>query len=354
MNHSATSLTSAVEQPDLVEQVFPNDAVEVIRPLPYPLALRADSAATVSIVVPVFNEEAVLDQTYAGIRDALGALGHPWSILFINDGSRDSTSAILEHLHRTDPRVGYINLSRNFGHQAALSAGLDHADGDVVITMDGDLQHPPALISTMLDAWRGGFDVVHTRKIETVGLSRRRSVATRIAYALVQRVSQIRIIPQASDFRLLDRQALEALRSLPEHSRLYRGLTPWVGFRQGVLPYQAAERAAGTSHYGLRQLVSLFTRAVFDFSDIPLHVGLALGGIAVGLSCLYLLFILAWLVFGQRTPPGWASSMSITLLLNSVTLAFLGIIGVYVARIYNEIRARPTYVISLLRRGMQK
>lgn len=354
MTQSTTTLITHVEQADLVAQVVTNCPVELVRPLPYPLARRANNGATVSIVVPVFNEEAVLDQTYAGIRDALDELGIAWSVLFINDGSRDSTATILERLHRADTRVGLINLSRNFGHQAALSAGLDHADGDVVITMDGDLQHPPALISTMLDAWHDGFDVVHTRKVETVGLSRRRSIATRIAYSLVQRVSQIRIIPQASDFRLLDRQVLDALRSLPEHSRLYRGLTPWVGFRQGVLPYEAAERAAGTSQYGLRQLLSLFTRAVFDFSDIPLHVGLALGGIAVGLSCLYLLFILAWLVFGQHTPPGWASSMSITLLLNSVTLAFLGIIGVYVARIYNEIRARPTYVISLVRRGVPK
>lgn len=280
----------------------------------------------------------------------LSALNVDWSLLFINDGSKDGTAVVLESLFQKDPHVSYLVLSRNFGHQAALTAGFDHANADIVISIDGDLQHPPELIAVLITAWRSGYDIVHTRKLETKGLSLTRRIPTRVAYAIVRRVSQIKIIPNASDYRLLDRQAHEAIRSLPENVRLYRGLTPWVGFRQCVIPYVATGRAAGTSQYGFKQLLSLFGRAIFDFSNLPLHLGLLLGGIAICLSALYLAFILAWLLLGEKAPPGWASSISVTLLLNSISLAFMGIIGVYMARIYNEVRARPTYMLSFIKR----
>lgn len=182
----------------------------------------------------------------------------------------------------------------------------------------------------------------------------RRSFVTDIAYRIVGRVAQIEIIPNASDYRLLDRHALDAIRSLPESGRLYRGLTPWVGFRQCVIPYTAAERAAGKSQYGLKQLLNLFARALFDFSSLPLHLGLVLGGIAIVFSALYLIFIVAWLLVGEAAPPGWASGDSVTLMLNSVSLAFSGIIGVYVARIYNEVRARPAYMLSRIRKHVDR
>jgi glycosyltransferase involved in cell wall biosynthesis len=303
------------------------------------------------VVVPVFNESYVVARAYEEISTALNAIGWlDWSILFVNDGSRDNTAAILESLFREHERVSYILFSRNFGHQAALTAGFDHADADIIVSMDGDLQHPPQLIAQLLEAWRQGYDIVHTRKLETAGLSYIRRTTTWLAYKIISRVSDVGIIPNASDYRLLDRQALESVRSLPENARLYRGLTPWIGFRQCVIPYVAAERAAGTSQYGLKQLLNLFTRSLFDFSSLPLHLGLMLGGIAITLSTLYLIFILAWLLLGEGAPPGWASSISVTLLLNSVSLAFSGIIGVYVARIYNEVRARPAYMLSRIRK----
>lgn len=340
----------------VVRDVMPDPAptLDVSRPeplLPLPLPLEARSAPPrhISVVIPAYNEEAVLTLTYETLRETLDGLSTRWSILFVNDGSRDTTSSVLAHLHRVDPRVGYILLSRNFGHQAALTAGLDHVDADVVITMDADLQHPPSMIPLLLQAWRDGYDVVHTKKLKTVGLSSWRAPTTRLAYDLITRVSEVDILPQASDFRLLDRQALDALRELPERGRLYRGLTPWVGFRQCVVPYVAQARAAGESQYGLRQLLNLFARALFDFSAAPLKVGLWLGGAAMLLSVLYLLFILLWLAVGETAPPGWASTVSVTLLLNSVTLSFLGIIGVYVARIYNEVRRRPTYLVGRMK-----
>jgi len=325
--------------------------IETLLPLPFPLEPRDNPHPTLCVVVPVFNESYVVARAYEEISTALNAIGWlDWSILFVNDGSRDNTAAILESLFREHERVSYILFSRNFGHQAALTAGFDHADADIIVSMDGDLQHPPELIAQLLEAWRQGYDIVHTRKLETEGLSYIRRTTTWLAYKIISRVSDVSIIPNASDYRLLDRQALESVRSLPENARLYRGLTPWIGFRQCVIPYVAAERAGGTSQYGLKQLLNLFTRSLFDFSSLPLHLGLMLGGISITLSTLYLIFILAWLLLGEGAPPGWASSISVTLLLNSVSLAFSGIIGVYVARIYNEVRARPAYMLSRIRK----
>jgi polyisoprenyl-phosphate glycosyltransferase len=326
--------------------------VEPILPLPFPLEGRAPSGIRLCVVLPAFNEAQVLPRTYAALKEKLDEIGLSWTLLFVNDGSRDDSAAVLDSLQRSDERVGYILLARNFGHQAALTAGLDHAEGDVIITMDADLQHPPAVIPQLLAAWREGYDVVHTRKLVTEGLSKARDLTTRVAYRLIQRVSKVTIIPHASDFRLMDRSAVDVLRQLPETNRLYRGLMPWLGFRQCVVPIVAAERAAGTSQYGVRQLLGLFAKAFFDFSSAPLHVGLLLGGAAVAMSALYMLFIVAWLVFGDRTPPGWASGVSVTLLLGSISLAFSGIIGVYVARIYDQVRARPTYVASRVRVGV--
>jgi len=328
--------------------------IEPLLPLPFPLEPRGDARPSLCVVIPVYNEERVLTRTYEELTAVLNRLEVDWSLLFINDGSRDGTANLLAALNHRDERVGFILLSRNFGHQAALTAGFDHADADIVISMDGDLQHPPALIRELMNAWREGYDIVHTRKLDTAGLSFKRSLPTRLAYRIVARVAQIKIIPNASDYRLLDGQAHEAVRSLPESARLYRGLTPWIGFRQCVLPYVAAERAAGTSQYNFKQLVNLFSRALFDFSSLPLHLGLFLGGVAIFLSALYLLFILVWLLLGEEAPPGWASSISVTLFLNSITLAFMGIIGAYVARIYNEVRARPSYMLSRIQAPRRK
>ena len=303
------------------------------------------------MVIPAFNEGVVLERTSRALAASLDTLDVDWSVLFVNDGSRDNSGHVLDQLHTADARFGYLLLSRNFGHQAALTAGLDHAEGDVIVMMDADLQHPPEMLRSMLDAWRQGFDVVHTRKVSTVGLSGWRRVVTRVAYSFIQRVAGIRIIPQASDYRLMDAGALNALRSLPEVARLYRGLTSWVGFRQCVVPYVAAERAGGQSQYSVRQLLTLAARSLFDFSDIFLHAGLVVGFLGVLLSAVYLIFIAIWMLVGRSVPPGWVSSVSVTLVMNSIVLFFMGILSVYVARIYREVRRRPTYIVSVARRG---
>jgi glycosyltransferase involved in cell wall biosynthesis len=319
---------------------------EPVLPLPLPLVPRAVARPTVCVVSPVLNEEATLPRFCDALAAVFEPLGMSWSAIFVSDGSRDGTPQLLRERAMRDARFGFVLLSRNFGHQASISAGLDFADADVIITIDADLQQPPELIPRMLDAWRAGYDVIHARKLDTVGLPPLRAAATNLAWRIVRRVSDVPMIAQGGDFRLLDRRALDAVRKLPEQRRLHRGLVAWIGFNQAVLPYVARAREAGTSQFSVRRLLSVFGQALFDFSSLPLYVGLFLGGVAVVLSAGYLLFIAAWLMFGNSAPPGWASSISVTLLLNSVILAFLGIIGVYVARIYNEVRQRPTYLVS--------
>jgi dolichol-phosphate mannosyltransferase len=313
--------------------------------LPFPLEPRT-GPARLCVVVPVYNEARVLEQFFERLRNVLDELDVSWTMLFVNDGSVDDTVSILASLSGSDSRVTHISLARNFGHQGALSAGLDHADGDVIVTMDGDLQHPPELVSALVEAWRRGYDVVHTRKVSSAGLPFWRRLATKIAYAAITRVAEVEIIPDASDFRLLDRTALHALIALPERNRLYRGLTPWIGFRQAVVPYEPARRAEGESRYSLRQLIQLFTRSFFDFSSAPLHVGFVVGGLAILASVAYVVYSIVWYSTGHHVARGYVTIIFLIVLLSAVNLTFSGILGIYVARIYNEVRRRPSYVVG--------
>jgi dolichol-phosphate mannosyltransferase len=318
--------------------------------LPFPLVDRA-GPARLCVVVPVFNEARVLELLLERIAAALQHVDVSWTVLFVNDGSVDDTVLVLESLAARDDRLTYLNLSRNFGHQAALSAGLDHAEGDLVVTMDGDLQHPPELLPLLMEAWRRGYDVVHTRKLSTAGLPLWRRLVTKLAYAAIRRVAEVEIIPEASDFRLLDRIAVRAVTALPERHRLYRGLTPWIGFRQAVVPYEAGARAEGASRYGFRQLLQLFARSFFDFSNAPLHVGIVMGATTILACFAYVAYTLAAYFTGQDMPTGYVTIIFVIVLLSSINLAFCGILGIYLARIYDEVRRRPSYVIGRAQPG---
>jgi dolichol-phosphate mannosyltransferase len=322
-----------------------HDLIAPAAPLPFPLAPRS-GPARLCVVIPLYNEARVLDRLYARLDAVLEQLDLSWSILFVNDGSVDDTVSVLESLAARDERVRSISLSRNFGHQGALAAGLDHADGDLVVTMDADLQHPPELVSVLVEAWRRGYDVVHTRKRSVKGLPLWRRLATKVAYAAIKRVADIEIIPDASDFRLLDRRALQALTALPERNKLYRGLTPWIGFRQAVVPYDAQARAEGASRYDVRQLLRLFTRSFFDFSSAPLHVGFVVGGLAILASFAYVIYSVIVYATGHHVERGYVTIIFLIVLLGSINLTFSGILGIYVARIYNEVRRRPGYVVG--------
>jgi len=317
----------------------------VVGDLPFPLEERR-SLGHVEIVVPIYNEAAVLEFFAARLGAVLDRLNISSTVLYVSDGSTDATAPLLESLAARDRRVRYLCLSRNFGHQAALSAGLDCAQGDIVVTMDGDLQHPPELLPRMIELWQQGYDVVHTRKVSTEGLSVWRRVMTKLAYRAIRRVAQVEIIPEASDFRLLDRAALDALTKLPERQRLYRGLTRWIGFRQAVVPYEAESRGAGSSRYGIRQLLQLFSRSFFDFSNAPLHVGIVLGLVTITSCVGYVAFTVVSYLTGHHVPHGYVTIIFLIVLLSSINLTFSGILGVYLARVYDEVRGRPTYVIG--------
>jgi glycosyltransferase involved in cell wall biosynthesis len=320
--------------------------VERLGDLPLPLEPRATSDPHVSLVVPAYNEQDVLEQAFTAICAVMESLGVSWSIVFVNDGSEDSTLGVMDSLYKADHRVSYISLSRNFGHQSAIAAGLDHAPGDVIVTMDADLQHPPEVIPVMIEAWRQGYDVVHTRKLTTRDLGMFRSAATRIAYRAIGVTSDVEFVSHASDFRLLDAAARDAIRALPERSRLYRGLSRWIGFRQAVIPFEAGERIAGSTSYGLRQLVTLFGRAFFDFSSAPLRLALLLGTATIAVCGAYLAFVLVAYVSNKSIPPGYVSLIFAFVFLSSVNLTMIGLLGVYVSRIYDEVRGRPAYLLG--------
>jgi glycosyltransferase involved in cell wall biosynthesis len=322
-----------------------HDLIAPAAALPFPLAARKGTSR-LCIVIPVYNEARVLELLFARLGEVLEQLDVSWSVLFVNDGSVDNTLSVLDSLAARDRRVSYLCLARNFGQEGALAAGLDHAEGDLVVTMDADLQHPPEVLPVLVEAWRLGYDVVHTRKLSVQGLPRWRRLATKLAYAAISRVADVEIIPDASDFRLLDRAAVRALTALPERNRLYRGLTPWIGFRQAVVPYEARARAEGGSRYGVRQLLPVFARSFFDFSSAPLHVGFIVGGLAIVASLGYVVYSGVAYLTGHHVARGYVTIIFLIVLLSSINLTFSGVLGIYLARIYNEVRHRPSYVLG--------
>jgi dolichol-phosphate mannosyltransferase len=309
------------------------------------------SAQSLAVVVPFFNEEKVIPLFYEAACTELKRLGLAYSFVFVDDGSRDQTQTILNQLADHDPHITVLSFARNFGHQIALSAGLDYADGDVIVTMDGDLQHPPAAIRDLLAAWEQGADIVYGVR----GNADTRSVATgtvaHVFYRVMKRFTRVEIVPDAKDFRLISRQALAVLRTMRERHRFLRGMVPWMGFRYATVPYEEQARAADVSRYGWRQLARLARHGLFSFSTVPLDFITLLGVGLTGLAALYLVFALvSWLAYG-RSVPGWTSVIVVSLVIGGVQLISLGIIAQYVGMIFEEVKGRPLYVLKQERRA---
>lgn len=299
-----------------------------------------------SIVVPVFNEEDNLLPLHAALCRELEPLEFPFEIIFVNDGSRDRSQEILAELCGRDQRVRAISLSRNFGHQAAITAGCEHAAGDAVVVMDADLQHPPELIPKMIDFWRQGYQVVYTLRESSsdVGLFKRFTSAA--FYKCINAVSEVQIIPNAADFRLMDRAVVDCLVSMPERSRFLRGMVSWVGFRQIGLPYMAQPRFAGKSKYSVRKMLNLAVHGLTSFSSIPLRLSAYIGFVAAVVGIPYGIWAVYARLFTEQAVPGWASLVVMVLFLGGVQLMSLGIIGEYVGRIYTEVKGRPLYIAA--------
>ena len=302
---------------------------------------------SVAVVVPVFNEQAALPAFHPRLMTALLALPIDFQITYIDDGSSDETPRILQALAADDPRVRAVHLSRNFGHQAALTAGLDHADSDIVITLDGDGQHPPELLGEMLRLHAAGYEIVQTQRLDTRITPTFKRWTAGLFYSLLNRIGDTPVRPGAADFRLLSRAAADGLRQMRERHRFLRGMVSWMGFRTVILPYEPTERIAGTSKYSVRKMVRLAIDAAFSFSLAPLWIGLSVGLVFFLGACAEAVYVLSFWVRGQADAlaPGWSSLMFMVLIVGGVLTTLLGFIGVYVGYIFQEAKQRPLYLL---------
>ena len=300
----------------------------------------------ISCVVPAFNEAANLEPLLASLTAQLAALTDRWEVLVIDDGSRDTTTAAMAPW-LVRPGVRYVRLSRNFGKEAALTAGIDRAAGEVVLLMDADLQHPASLVPEMLAAWVGGADMVCAARASRADESLAKRLGTALFYALVNRDAAVQIPVDAGDFRLMDRRVVDALKSLPERNRFMKGLYAWVGFHNVIIPYVPNERLAGTTSFSMRRLARLAFTGVTAFTNAPLRLWSALGVVIA----LFALGFGAWIViehfmFGNDVP-GWATLVTGMAFFSGVQLLSIGILGEYVGRIFDEVKQRPVYVVGL-------
>ncbi len=307
----------------------------------------------VSIVIPVFNEAGVIEHIHARLAAVLDSLPHEVEVFYVDDGSSDRTDAALEMLAAHDSRVHPLTLSRNFGHQAALSAGLDHAGGDVIISMDGDGQHPPEMIPQMIELIRQGYDIVQAQRIEAGRALSFKKITSDVFYWLINHISGTRIEQGAADFRALSRQALDALKSMPEYHRFLRGMIAWTGYSTVLLPYHEPQRVAGKSKYSLGKMLRLASDAIFSFSLMPLYIGLSAGGIFILLALAQMIYVLVLWLTGQYSQivPGWSSLMAVLLIASGIIMILLGFIGVYVGYIFQQVKGRPVY---LLKKGLEE
>ena len=306
---------------------------------------RETARPLVSVVVPALDEAQSLPELARRVAQALAGEDATLELIVVDDGSTDRTAAVVRELHAADPRVKLVSLSRNFGHQAALTAGLDASRGDVVVTMDGDLQHPPELLPEMLTAWRRGYDVVHTVRRDTRDAGPLKRVTSAAFYWVFRRLSGVDLPAGAADFRLLDRRIVAALGRMRERSRFLRGLSTWVGYASTCVPFSAGARSAGHTKYGPLRMLRLALDAVASFSALPLYLAVWVGAALSALTFLYGLYALYVKLVSHTALPGWSSAILLTAGIGGIQLLVLGVLGFYIAKLYEEIKDRPIYLV---------
>lgn len=300
-----------------------------------------------SLVIPCYNEEEVIGETMRRLRAFCSELQNiEVEIIFVDDGSRDRTRELLKAFAAEDPKIKIIGFARNFGHQIAVSAGIDAANGDAVVLIDADLQDPPEVVHQMVAKWHEGFDVVYGTRTERPGESAFKLATARGFYRLLNRLSDVPIPLDTGDFRLMSRNVVDTLRAMPERDRFVRGMVSWVGFRQTALPYKRAERFAGESKYPLRKMLRFATDGILSFSTKPLQMSVAMGMVCASLALLGIVYTLYLRLFTNIWVEGWTALMIAVLFIGGVQLICVGILGEYVGRIYNEIKNRPLYVVE--------
>jgi glycosyltransferase involved in cell wall biosynthesis len=306
--------------------------------------MREDKRKKVSIVVPVFNEEENLTPLLHRLFKALEN-DKNFEVLFVDDGSTDGTIDKLRLLSHQYSAVRYLSFSRNFGHQCALRAGLMHADGDCVISLDADLQHPPEVIPEMIARWREGFEIVLAVRLQENNIPFLKRLTSRLYYRMINWLSDIHIEEGAADFRLLDREVVSLLRRLPERNLFLRGIVHWVGFKKSIISYRQADRFSGTTKYSLGKMIRLAMQGITAFSVRPLRLATLLGLIIAGFTSMYALYAVMMYVFTDRTVTGWTSLIVSVLFLGGMQMFLLGIIGEYLGRLFMESKRRPDYII---------
>lgn len=303
-----------------------------------------------SVVVPMYNEEEVLHETYRRLTEVMKNSGVSYEIVFVNDGSRDKTYSMLNEICDKDKRVKLLDFSRNFGHQIAITAGMDHSIGQCVVVIDGDLQDPPEVIPEMIKKWKEGYDVVYGKRISRKGESFFKKFTATMFYRFLKSMTDVNIPVDTGDFRLIDRRVCEALKHVNEKNRYVRGLVSWLGFKQTAVEFEREERFAGETKYPLKKMLKLAFDGITSFSYKPLKLATYIGAFISLASFLYLFFIIIQRIFFPETlQPGWASILAVSLFFNGITLLMLGIIGEYVGRIYDEAKGRPLYLIRKTR-----
>ncbi|OPX42845.1 hypothetical protein CLHUN_33290 [Ruminiclostridium hungatei] len=301
-----------------------------------------------SVVVPVYNEQEVIDETFRRLSATFKDYFMDIEYIFINDGSKDNTYFKLRDIASSNKEVRVINFARNFGHQIAITAGMDYAKGDAIVIIDADLQDPPQVILQMVDKWKEGYQVVYGKRLQREGETFFKKLTAKVFYRFLDSMTDVKLPVDVGDFRLIDRKVCDAMKCLPERSRYVRGLVSWVGFRQTSVEYHREKRFAGETKYPLSKMLKLAGDGIFSFSYKPLKLATFLGMLVSAFSFIYLIIVLVQRIVKNDVASGWASSMAVSLFLNGVMLIVIGIMGEYVGRIYEEVKARPLYVVGEL------
>lgn len=304
-----------------------------------------EKSLLISIVAPVFNESATLPEFYRRVAAAMASTSFDWELVLVDDGSRDNSAELMRELANQDPRVRPVIFARNFGHQLAVTAGMDYSRGDAVVIIDSDLQDPPEVIPEMIDRWQEGYEVVYAVRTEREGESWFKLFTASLFYRLIYRITDVDIPLDTGDFRLLDRKVVNVLNQMRERHRFLRGMSVWVGFRQTGVKYKRHARYAGETKYPLKKMVKFASDAITGFSYLPLQLATYIGFVSAGISILAIPVVVLMRLIGERAFFGQASTLIAVLFLGGVQLISLGILGEYIGRLYDEARGRPLYIV---------
>lgn len=299
-----------------------------------------------SIVAPIYNEIGNIEELYKRLRGVMESVGESWELLLIDDGSTDGSTEVIRRLAQEDERVRPVIFARNFGHQLAVTAGLDYSRGQAVIIIDADLQDPPEVILDMVDKWRDGYEVVYAVRAEREGENWFKMVTASLFYRIIYKITDVNIPLDAGDFRLLDRNVVDILNRMRERHRFLRGMSVWVGFRQTGVTYRRASRYSGSTKYPFRKMLKFASDAITSFSYFPLQVAMYLGFLCAGVSIVAIPIVIATRMTGSQAFFGQATTLIAVLFLGGVQLISLGILGEYIGRLYDEAKGRPLYIVK--------